>query len=330
MALIVILFCFVFEAVAQERLGTIAGQLLGPNDEEVPRAPVEAKNIATGRVSKAVSSASGGYSFSELPVGKYEISSPVVGFERKEAEVRPGESTRVDLRYKDLGTSLGTIGDSPIYRRLSNYNRPAAPAGKTPYTADGTPDLSGYWRLINTDAGKPEMMPWAEALAKYRSENETEAIPPGARCLPEDILRLTQLIQTRTYLLVLMESNAQSHRMIFLDGREHPKEPDPTWFGHAVGKWEKDTLIVDRVGFNEGSWLGAGQQGVPHTDMLHLIERYRRPDLGHLEVEITVDDGGAYVKPWTRKISYELQPNEEVHEYVCNENNLDPVNIHGK
>jgi len=171
------------------------------------------------------------------------------------------------------------------------------------------------------------MLPWADALAKYRVENEVEAIPPGSRCLPEDILRINHLIQTREYLLVLMEFNSQSHRLVFLDGREHPKEPDPTWYGHAVGKWEKDTLIVDRVGFNEGSWLGPGSQGLPHTDMLHLIERYSRPDMGHLEVETIVEDRGAYVKPWTRKTSYELQPNEEVHEYVCNENNLDPANI---
>ena len=325
-ALLVIIFCLVFEGATQDRLGTIAVQMIGPSEEEVSGAPVEAKNLETGHVSKAVSSVNGGYSFTQLPAGRYEISSPVAGFERKEAELRAGESTRVDIRFKEVGASLGTIGDSPLYRRLSTYNRPAPPAGETPRTADGTPDLSGYWRLVNTEAGKPEMLPWAEALAKYRLENETEAIPPGSRCLPEDILRLNQMIQTRKYLLVLMEFNSQSHRLVFLDGREHPKEPDPTWFGHAVGKWEKDTLVVDRVGFNEGSWLVAGQ-GLPHTDMLHLIETYRRLDFGHLEVEMTVEDRGAYVKPWTRKTAYELQPNEDVHEYVCNENNLDPVNI---
>ncbi len=107
----------------------------------------------------------------------------------------------------------------------------------------------------------------------------------------------------------------------------NPDYEDPTWFLHAIGQWEKDTLVVDRVGFNEGSWLGAGAQGLPHTDMLHLIERYRRPDLGHLEIETSVKDPGAYGKSWTRKTAYELRPKEEVHEYVCNENNLDPVNV---
>ena len=326
-AMIGIICCLGFEAVAQDRAGTITGRVFGLNDDEISGAPVEATDLQTRRVSKTISSSNGDYSFAQLPIGTYEISSPITGFERKEAEVRTGESTRIDIHYKDVGSSLGTIGDSPIYRRLAAYNRPAPPAGETPRTMDGTPDLSGYWSLVTTDAEKPEMLPWAEALAKYRLENETDALPPGSRCLPEDILRVSQLIQTPKYLVVLMEFNSQSHRLVFLDGREHPKELDPTWFGHAIGQWEKDTLVVDRVGFNEGSWLGAGAQGLPHTDMLHLIERYRRPDLGHLEIETSIEDPGAYGKSWTRKTAYELRPKEEVHEYVCNENNLDPVNV---
>src|SRR5262249_37369435 len=155
------------------------------------------KNLQTGQASKTISSSSGDYSFAQLPIGTYEISSPIAGFERKEAEVRTGESTTVDIHYKEVASSLGTIGDSPIYRRIAAYKRPAPPAGETPRTTDGTPDLSGYWSLVTTDAEKPAMLPWAEALAKYRLEHETEALPPGSRCLPEDILRVNQLIQTR-------------------------------------------------------------------------------------------------------------------------------------
>jgi hypothetical protein len=83
---------------------------------------------------------------------------------------------------------------------------------------------------------------------------------------------------------------------------------------------------VDRVGFNEGTWI---PRGLPHTDMLHIVERFRRPDLGHLEVELTIDDPGAYVRPFKRTVLYELQPHQEVDEYVC-ENNLDPANMIGK
>jgi len=328
-AVIGIMCCLGFEAVAQGGTGTITGRVFSLSDDEISGAPIEAKNLQTGRVSKTISSPSGDYTFAQLPIGTYEISSPIAGFERKEAEVRGGESTPIDIHYKEAGRQLGTIGDSPLYRQLAGYNRPAPPTGEAPRTADGTPDFSGYWNLVTTDAEKPEMLAWAEALAKYRLDHETEALPPGSRCLPEDILRVSQVIQTRKYLVVLMQFNSQSHRLVFLDGREHPKELDPTWFGHAIGKWDGETLIVDRVGFNEGSWLGGGAQGLPHTDRLHVIERYRRPDFGHLEVETIIEDVASYVKPWTRKTTYELQPHEEVQEYVC-ENNLDPVNILAK
>jgi len=130
------------------------------------------------------------------------------------------------------------------------------------------------------------------------------------------------LIQTPTYLVVLMETSPQSHRLVFLDGRAYPRELDPTWYGHAVGQWEGETLVVDRIGFNEGSWYDAS--GIPHSNLLHLTERYRRPDLGHLEIETTIEDPGAYARPWTRKAYFELKPNQEVEEYVC-ENNLDPL-----
>jgi len=305
-------------AAAQEKTGTLAGQVLGLSGEQLPKAPIEAKNVDSGQVFKTSSSVNGSYFIEEVPEGKYEVSSPIAGFERKQADIRAWETTRVDIQFTEIGNTLGTLGDNDVTVRLANYNRPPPPAGPTPRTAEKKPDFSGYWQLVRTNMDKPEMLAWAEALAKYRVDTDVADSPSG-HCLPNGVSRLDQLVQTERYLVVLMEA-PQSHRLIFLDGRDHPKDPDPTWFGHSIGKWDGDTLVVDRVGFNEGSWLNT-PQGLPHTDLLHVVEQYRRSDLGHLEVEATIEDHGAYVKPWKIKTSYVLQLNQEASEYVCNENN---------
>jgi hypothetical protein len=326
-ALVAGICSFTLIAMGQQKSGALAGQVIGLNGEEVSRAPIEAKSTESGRIFNTASSVDGSYSFSELPVDKYEVSSPVGGFERRLVDVRAGETIRIDIRFVEPGNTLGTIGDNDLASRIARYNRPAPPAGATPRTPDGKPDFSGYWELIKTDGDRPPMQPWAEALAKYRVDTVMKD-SPSARCLPDGFTRIDQLIQTPVYLVVLMELSIQSHRWIFLDGRDHPKDLAPTWYGHSIGKWDGDTLVVDRVGFNEATWIAP--QGLPHTDMLHLVERFRRADLGHLEVELTFDDPGAYTRPWKRKVAYELQPNHEVEEYICNENNLDPVQMIGK
>jgi hypothetical protein len=313
--------------VSPQRPGALTGKVFGLSGEEIFKAPIEAKNIDSGQTFNTASVASGVYSLAELPAGKYEVSSPVFGFERKEVEVRPGETTKADLRYIELGNVLGTIGDGDLGTLLTLYNRPAPPVGPTPRTPDGKPDLSGYWLRVSFDPPQPDMQPWAAALTKYRVDTEKKYLP-SSRCLITGIAPVDHmLIHTPRYLVVLTAS-AQSHRLIFLDGREHPKNPDPAWLGHAIGKWEGDTLLVDRIGFNEGSWYDPS--GIPHTNMLHLVERYRRSDLGHMEIETTIEDPGAYVRPWTRKVLFELKPNQEVAEYLCNENNVEASSPPGK
>ena len=127
---------------------------------------------------------------------------------------------------------------------------------------------------------------------------------------------------------MLFEDDIPSHRQVFLDGRGHPRDPNPSWMGHSVGHWEGDTLVVDTVGFNDRSWLDP--QGHPHTDRMRVTERMRRPDLGHLEIEITIDDPGAYAKPWVIQRAADLDLNDDIGEYVCNENNRDPEHMVGK
>ena len=102
-----------------------------------------------------------------------------------------------------------------------------------------------------------------------------------------------------------------------LNVRAHPADWSPTWMGHSIGTWDGDTLVIDSVGFNDKTWF---HNDMPHTERLHVIERYRRLDLGRLEVEVTYDDPGTLTKPWSSRFIWELVPGEEIQEYVCENN----------
>jgi hypothetical protein len=198
---------------------------------------------------------------------------------------------------------------------------------------DGKPDLSGVWYAQRpVDPGKPEPLPWAEALLKERAANNSKD-SPGAHCLPRGMTNAGalfpyKLVQTPSLLVMLFEDDIPSHRQVFLDGRGHPKDPNPRWMGYSSGHWEGDALVVETVGFDDRSWLTA--QGHPHTDMMRVIERFRRPDLGHLEIEITIDDPGAYAKPWVIKRASDLDAGDDIGEYVCTEDEKDAKHMVGK
>jgi hypothetical protein len=119
---------------------------------------------------------------------------------------------------------------------------------------------------------------------------------------------------------MLQEGNAHSFRQIFMDGRKHPDDPSPTWFGHSVGHWEGNTLVVDTVGLNDRFWLDSA--GTPHTEQLHLVERYTRTDYNTLQRVVTIDDPGTFTKPFEITYTAKLgEPNSEIIEYFCIENN---------
>jgi hypothetical protein len=123
-------------------------------------------------------------------------------------------------------------------------------------------------------------------------------------------------------------SNAQSYRIIYMDGREHPANYRPTYFGHSIGHWEGDTLVVDTIGMNERSWMN--RDGFPHTEQLHLIERFTRPDFDTLDYEVTIDDPGVFTAPWTSGYTIKWSEGEEMFEYMCQENNLAPAELIGE
>jgi hypothetical protein len=191
--------------------------------------------------------------------------------------------------------------------------------------------LSGVWQAPSTaESDEPELLPAAQKILNERFANNS-LDSPAVRCMPDAILRLTpvfKILQTPSVVMVVIEAETPGYYQVFLDGRGHPKEVTPAWYGHSIGRWEGDTLIVDTVGFNDRRWLAV--YGTPISARLHITERFRRPDLGHLEIETTIDDPGVYPKPWTMKRVSELAPDEEIMESICNENNKDPQHMVGK
>ena len=214
-------------------------------------------------------------------------------------------------------------------------SRPSGPAARA---ADGKPDLSGLWRpqmnfITDLRKGlKPgsemSLLPWAAKVTAERMSKDD----PEANCLPAGVPRVApypwRIVQTPTHIFFLFEGNIHSYRQIFMNRTSHPKDLNPTWYGDSIGRWEEDTLVVDTTGFNDRFWFDFA--GHPHTEQLHTIERYRRLDMGTLEDEVTVEDPGAYAKPFTLLARMPLLENQEIIEYVCNENNKDVIHILGK
>jgi len=127
---------------------------------------------------------------------------------------------------------------------------------------------------------------------------------------------------------ILLEEEFNQYRQIFTDGRAAPVDPNPAWFGYSIGRWEGDTFVVETTGFGDQSWLDNG--GHPHTDALHLTERFRRRNFGSLELDVTVDDPKAYTKPWkSATVHFELLPDTELIEHLC-ENEKDAPHLLGK
>ena len=331
----ILVFSFALTAVAlfaQSDRGTIAGTVLDPAGAATPRAPVQAKNVQTGVVSKATSLANGKYTLADLPAGQYDITVAMPGlrgFEQKGVRVEAAKTASIDIHLQE-GTQLSTLGEDTA-GIFADQKRHAPPSGPTPRTADEKPDFSGvWWTPVITDPGKPEWLPNAVKIAKERADNNRKD-SPQSHCLPSAIVRLGpvyEFVQAKSTIVLISDDDSPGFHHIYLN-RGHPKVPDnDLWYGDSVARWEGDTLVVDRTNFHEDAWLD--QDSHPHSEKLHVIERYHRPDLGHLEAEVTVDDPGVLAKPWTFKRMSELAPSEEVREFMCSENNKDVSHLVGK
>jgi hypothetical protein len=319
-------------AVAGQTIsGTITGTVTDASAVVVEGASVMATTNPPTGTHRAVSDKNGKYTLAGLPPGSYDLqvtATSMQTFSQKAVAVQAGQALRLDIRM-DFNTQLGTLGEDRV-TAAADAKRHHPPSGPTPRTADGKPDLSGvYWSPRTTDTGLPEFLPWAAAVAKERLDNNRKDTPQ-AQCLPSAVLRmgpLVELVQSKQFLIIISDDDSPGFHQVYLDGRPHPEDPYE-WYGHNTGHWEGDTLVVDRVGFNDRVWLD--QELHPHTDKLHVIERYRRPDLGHLEIETTVEDPGTVAKPYTTKRIADLAPDQEILEFICPENNQDVGHMVGK
>jgi hypothetical protein len=225
----------------------------------------------------------------------------------------------------------------------------------TPRTADGKPDLSGIWNYAgvlgfrggppppppgtppqatfwNIEAGITEGLPfrpWAAELRKQRMDANSRDNPDAA-CLPIGYMQShthsqpRKLIQLPDLIVILYEANGGA-RQIFLDGRPAPPPgAEPWWWGYSRGSWDGDTLVVESTHFEDGGWLDVN--GAPLTSEGQIIERFRRPNVGTLEIDVTIDDPKAYTRPWTVRVNQRLLPDTDLIEFVCLENNqFNPV-----
>jgi hypothetical protein len=307
--------------LAWAQTGSLTGNVTDPNGDGVPTAQIQARNTTTGVVYKAASAAKGSFTLGRLPAGKYDITVPPLGFtfpryEQKDVAVAAGAPTRLDVHLA-WGGNLGTPGDD--FSLLVPGKGTAT--GPAPRGRDGKPDFSGVWIGNAPDVDTPDLLPWAAEITRQRRAKGTGN--PGESCMPGDVFLVSpfiyKIIQTPLVMAILWEGNVPAVVQIFLDGRAHPNDAFPSWMGHSVGRWDRNALVVDTVGFNDLSWIRV----FPHTEKLHVTQRYSRPNLGRLEKEVTIQDPDTFTKPWKMRTGWDLAPKEEVHEYICNENEKD-------
>jgi hypothetical protein len=215
-----------------------------------------------------------------------------------------------------------TLGLSPLFLASAA----GAPQASKAQSSSQPPDLSGVWftqgkvRANFGFQGGAPLLPWAEERLKADQQKVSSVV----LCFPPGVPRVWtmpypfEIISLPGRVLIYYEFE-HLVRQIHTDGREHPKDLIPTWMGDSVGRWDGDTLVVDTTGFNDQTWLDNTRR--PHSDALHVVERIRRVRHDMLQVDITIDDPKAYVKPWTAQRIFDLKPGWEISEQVCEENN---------
>jgi len=217
------------------------------------------------------------------------------------------------------GQTIGGVG----------RGRAAGPPKPAPRLASGRVQLNekGVWIGGGGVGGRGTDVPyqeWTRAVAADRRVNELE---PHTRCKASGFQRqfltpygaeITEIPELqRVYIFDI--GGPHTFRTIYTDGRSHPKNLEPTYYGHSIGWWEGDTLVVDTIGYNEGFWIDRG--AAPHTDKLHTVEKFTRIDFSAIRYDLTVDDPGAYTKPWGGTMNLRLEANTELFEYVCQQQN---------
>jgi len=220
-------------------------------------------------------------------------------------------------------------------------------AGSSAEAATRKPqDWTGIWKRVGSFSFDPSIAPEHAENPPYRpdwqaryeqslasSKRGQPIADPTASCAPPGMPRMMnmvypmEIIQKPKQLTIVAEWDSQIRR-IFIDGRDHPKDPDPTYNGHSIGHWEGLTLVVDTIGMRDNTVFD--QTGLRHSDKLHIVERFRLVDKDTLVDQLTAEDPVAFYRPWTVKKVYRRSPGEQIMEYVCEDNNRNPVGADGK
>ena len=262
------------------------------------------------------------------------------------------------MRFPTKVLSIGflcAVGLASAVGAQRGRNAPTGPAKPTPRWPDGhvnlgsVPGEPGFWAggggrlVVNPNSYEPDstrsapvhiddapIQPWAKALTNFRHQNVL-ADEPHTRCKPSpgprqfvtpygtEIVEMPEL--QRIYIFDV--GGPHTFRIVYMNAQHPPASAlTPTYYGHSVGRWDGDTLVIDSIGFNERAWMN--RDGIPHTDQLHLVERLSRPDSNTLKYDITIDDPGVFTKPWDTGFSLGWSAGTEMFEYVCQDNNHAP------
>jgi len=241
-------------------------------------------------------------------------------------------------------------------------------SAKAPRAANGKPDLSGVWLTQFSPPGENQfnasyaVVPGddprtfskyvSNILADFEPPNSKNGVSPmrpeaaeilskripmqnpSAHCLPHSIVRADihsyapyKIVQTPGLILILYEIDG-SHRQVYTDGRKLPQDPQPSWLGYSVGHWDGDTLVIETAGFNDKSWLDSA--GHPHSEAMRVEERFHRRDFGHMDLQLTIDDPKMYTRPFSIKVTEVLQPDSDILENVCLEDEKDLTHLPGR
>lgn len=248
------------------------------------------------------------------------------------------------MRIRTARLGLAGLAAFALSSALPAQTTQPSGAAKPPAASAPAPehDLTGVWNMHATPAQRkylgstytpepPEMTPWASE--KYMSEKPSngprthslkETDDPVLKlCLPPGTPRIylqpfpLQIVQSPKAIFMIFEYD-HTVRQIFMDGRPHPDDLTPTYMGHSIGKWDGDDLLVDTVGFNDKTWLD--RDGHPHSDQLHVTERFHRSDRDNMTIDITMEDPKALVKPWKAQLPFQLRPTWDIMELACTDN----------
>lgn len=249
---------------------------------------------------------------------------------------------KVDLKARAPRTREGTpdlsgvwrVESTPIeeWRRLLGDGFEAADRIRVPGMGIGEVSKYGFNLFIDYKPGdEPALRPEAQALLRERRANgelhlTSEDCQPTGFPMAILLAPVFKLVQAPGLTIMLIEEG-NVYRQIYTDGRPLPKDPQPSWFGYSTGRWERDTLIVETVGFNDKAWLDGAFH--PRSEAMHMTERYRRRDFGHIDAEMTFDDPKTYTKPFSIKVTHLLQADSDILENVCAENEKDRARMKG-